>query len=42
LTRYRQTVLAAFEQVADALRAPEHDAQALSIQEQSFKTSQVP
>ncbi len=38
--QYRQTVLSAFEQVADSLRALEHDAQALSIREQSLKTSQ--
>ena len=38
--QYRQSVLAAFEQVADTLRALEHDAQALSIREQSLKTSQ--
>jgi outer membrane protein TolC len=32
LATYRQTVLAAFEQVADALKALEHDAQALQAQ----------
>lgn len=35
LAGYRQTVLSAFQQVADVLRALEHDAQALRAQEQA-------
>ena len=37
--QYRQTVLQAFQQVADTLRALEHDAQALSTREQALRTS---
>jgi NodT family efflux transporter outer membrane factor (OMF) lipoprotein len=36
---YRRTVLTAFQQVADVLRALEHDAQALSAQSQAMKAS---
>lgn len=37
--QYRETVLEGFQQVADALRALEHDAQALSVREQALQTS---
>lgn len=37
--QYRQTVLEGFQQVADALRALEHDAQGLSVREQALQTS---
>jgi len=37
---YRQTVLAAFAQVADTLRALEHDAQALKAQSQALESSE--
>lgn len=40
LADYRQTVLAAFAQVADTLRALEHDAQALDAQSQALESSQ--
>lgn len=36
MAMYRQTVLGAFEQVADSLRALDHDAQTLLAQEQSL------
>jgi NodT family efflux transporter outer membrane factor (OMF) lipoprotein len=36
---YRQTVLTAFEQVADALKALEHDAQALQAQAEAQRTA---
>lgn len=39
LATYRQTVLGAFVQVADTLRALEHDAEGLHAQSQSLKTS---
>ena len=39
LADYRQTVLAAFAQVADTLRALEHDAQTLKAQSQAFESS---
>lgn len=37
---YRQTVLAAFEQVADALKALEHDAQAMQAQGDALRLSE--
>jgi len=37
---YRQTVLAAFEQVADSLRALEHDAEALEDQARSMRAAE--
>ena len=40
LATYRQTVLSAFAQVADTLRALEHDAEALQAQSQAFKTAE--
>jgi NodT family efflux transporter outer membrane factor (OMF) lipoprotein len=40
LATYRQTVLAAFEQVADTLRALEHDAEALSFAETGLTTAE--
>jgi NodT family efflux transporter outer membrane factor (OMF) lipoprotein len=40
LADYRQTVLAAFAQVADTLRALEHDAQTLNAQSQALESSQ--
>lgn len=40
LASYRQTVLSAFAQVADVLRAPEHDAQAMQAQSQALDTSE--
>jgi outer membrane protein TolC len=36
---YRQTVLAAFVQVADSLRALDHDAQTLQAEEESLATA---
>jgi NodT family efflux transporter outer membrane factor (OMF) lipoprotein len=36
---YRQTVLSAFEQVADSLRALDHDAQTLQAEEESLATA---
>lgn len=39
LANYRQTVLAALAQVADALEALEHDAEALKAQSQAFYTA---
>ena len=39
LANYRQTVLAAFAQVADALDALQHDAQTLSAESQALATS---
>jgi outer membrane protein TolC len=36
---YRQTVLAAFQQVADTLRSLEHDAQALEAQSRAVKAA---
>jgi NodT family efflux transporter outer membrane factor (OMF) lipoprotein len=39
LADYRQTVLAAFAQVADTLRALEHDAQTLKAQSQALDSS---
>jgi NodT family efflux transporter outer membrane factor (OMF) lipoprotein len=39
LATYRQTVLAALVQVADALRALEHDAEALQAQRQALETA---
>ena len=39
LAIYRQTVLAALAQVADALRALEHDAEALQAQHQALETA---
>ncbi|PMS36651.1 NodT family efflux transporter outer membrane factor (OMF) lipoprotein [Trinickia symbiotica] len=38
---YRQTVLEAFGQVADTLRALEHDAQALAAEREAFDTAQA-
>ena len=40
LATYRQTVLGAFAQVADTLRALEHDAEALHAQSQALKTAE--
>jgi len=40
LGTYRQTVLSAFAQVADTLRALEHDAEALHAQSQAVKTAE--
>ena len=40
LATYRQTVLGAFAQVADTLRALEHDAETLHAQSQSVKTAE--
>ncbi len=40
LATYRQTVLAAFEQVADALRALEHDAEALRAQKDASDSAE--
>ena len=40
LADYRQTVLAAFAQVADTLRALEHDAQTLNAQSEALTSSQ--
>ena len=40
LADYRQTVLAAFAQVADTLRALEHDAETLNAQSQALESSQ--
>jgi NodT family efflux transporter outer membrane factor (OMF) lipoprotein len=40
LATYRQTVLGAFAQVADTLRALEHDAEALHAQFQALKTAE--
>jgi len=40
LADYRQTVLAAFSQVADTLRALEHDAETLNAQSQALTSSQ--
>ena len=40
LANYRQTVLGAFAQVADTLRALEHDAEALQAQSQALSTAQ--
>jgi NodT family efflux transporter outer membrane factor (OMF) lipoprotein len=40
LANYRATVLAAFEQVADSLRALEHDAEALKAQREALDTAQ--
>jgi NodT family efflux transporter outer membrane factor (OMF) lipoprotein len=40
LADYRQMVLAAFAQVADTLRALEHDAQTLNAQSQALESSQ--
>ncbi|HVW75818.1 MAG TPA: efflux transporter outer membrane subunit [Rhizomicrobium sp.] len=37
--QYRQTVLAAFQQVADSLRALQHDATALAARQQALDTS---
>lgn len=37
--QYRQAVLAGVQQVADTLRALEHDARALSVREQALQTS---
>jgi len=37
---YRQTVLTAFQQVADTLRGLEHDADALAVDERALKTAQ--
>jgi NodT family efflux transporter outer membrane factor (OMF) lipoprotein len=39
LAQYRGTVLSAFEQVADVLRALEHDADAVSSQDEAVKAS---
>jgi outer membrane protein TolC len=36
---YRQVVLAAFAQVADTLRALEHDAAALKAQDEALRTA---
>ncbi len=38
---YRQTVLGAFQQVADALRALEHDAQRLRAEQQAFAATRA-
>ena len=40
LANYRQTVLSAFAQVADTLRALEHDAETLQAQSQALSTSE--
>jgi len=40
LANYRQTVLSAFEQVADTLRALEHDAESLQAQSQALNTAE--
>src|SRR5208337_2379442 len=40
LSNYRQTVLSAFAQVADTLRALEHDAETLQAQSQALSTSE--
>lgn len=40
LASYRQTVLGAFAQVADVLRALEHDAEALAAQQRAMQASQ--
>jgi len=40
LANYRQTVLSAFAQVADTLRALEHDAEALQAQSQALSAAQ--
>ena len=40
LATYRQTVLGAFAQVADSLRALEHDAETLRAQSQALKTAE--
>lgn len=40
LATYRQTVLGAFAQVADTLRALEHDAEALHAQSQALETAE--
>lgn len=40
LATYRQTVLSAFAQVADSLRALEHDAEGLHAQSQALNTAQ--
>jgi NodT family efflux transporter outer membrane factor (OMF) lipoprotein len=40
LANYRQTVLSAFAQVADTLRALEHDAETLHAQSQSLSTAE--
>ncbi len=37
---YRQTVLGAFEQVADALQALDHDASALNAEDEALRTAQ--
>ena len=39
LAQYRSTVLSAFQQVADVLRALEHDADAVSSQDEAVRTS---
>ena len=39
MASYRQTVLSAFAQVADALRALEHDAEALRAQSQALDSA---
>ena len=40
LAQYQQTVLGAFQQVADAMRAVEHDAQTLNAQGRSLRAAQ--
>jgi NodT family efflux transporter outer membrane factor (OMF) lipoprotein len=40
LANYRQTVLSAFAQVADTLRALEHDAETLQVQSQALKAAE--
>jgi NodT family efflux transporter outer membrane factor (OMF) lipoprotein len=40
MANYRQTVLGAFAQVADTLRALEHDAETLQAQSQALRTSE--